>query len=438
METTGFSIAVALQAARVSLLLSALPPWVDKATCVLSEPRSDLKLTFHCCCAVKKQQVGIRKGGGGDKDHAFKLGAAVDKKHAGCWDAGEKNPAEATSREQLHGEVKTLKRKLLKADSQAALLFAKVTKIGGAEKAQSEVKRQQGLQDQRTLDIDPLLRDKLDGQAKKYALTAPNNGLIPTMKYWARGSLPSVLQLIMGLIAHFELKEQVAAELEVGLQNETHNCIVERLGDALQVLKQCRSEEQRQHFRVVLTALAPAKVDPRFSKGMSRRVAKALRISRQSKPFMESVDLRAHIDTAALTMNDPLLIGDSVVTRHGVGTLLERGDELSDPCAVQIVIGDVVHVSKFPRMDAGEGGGRVRRLPISFASASRAARKDKTQDDVKGKVRVCLPACLPVCLPAILPADPACRSCLRSCLRCCLRSCPRSCLRSCLPDCLTD
>ena len=84
------------------------------------------------------------------------------------------------------------------------LLFAKVTKIGGAEKAQSEVKRQHGLQDQRTVDIDPLLKDKLEKQAKKYALTTPNNGLIPTIKYWARGRLPSVLQLIIGLIAHFE------------------------------------------------------------------------------------------------------------------------------------------------------------------------------------------------------------------------------------------
>ena len=51
------AIATALAAQRESVLLCELPPWVDKTTCVLSYPTKNLQLTFHCCCAVKKQQV---------------------------------------------------------------------------------------------------------------------------------------------------------------------------------------------------------------------------------------------------------------------------------------------------------------------------------------------------------------------------------------------
>ena len=53
------AIATALAAQRESVLLSELPPWVDKTTCVLSYPTKNLQLTFHCCCAVKKQQVTV-------------------------------------------------------------------------------------------------------------------------------------------------------------------------------------------------------------------------------------------------------------------------------------------------------------------------------------------------------------------------------------------
>jgi hypothetical protein len=387
MET---SIATALKAQRVSVLLSKLPSWVDKTTCVLSEPRSDLKLTFYCCCALNKQQISVRKGSGSsEEEHALKLRAAVERWHQGCQPTVSEAVATSstlpTERErQLEGEVVTLKRKLRKADSAADLQAAKAAKHAAAQKVLTESKRQERREDNRTLEIDPEKKEELDADGKSFAMTSHHRGIIKTIKYWARGSMAAVLQLVMALICHFQLQGQVAAELGVQ-QNETNEYIVERLGDSLRILKQCRNEEQRQHFRVVLTALAPAKIGQR-RRGMSRRVAKALRINRNSKPFRDSVAKRAEIDEAAKSMNDPVVVGDSVVTRHGAGTLVDCGDRPEDPCCVEIQIGDSFHVSKFTRMDNGEGGGRVRREPISFAHGSRAARKDQVTDDIKDKV----------------------------------------------------
>ena len=119
---------------------------------------------------------------------------------------------------------------------------------------------------------------------------------------------------------------------------------------------------------------------------MSKRAAKALRIKRNSTPFRDSVDKRVDIDTAAEHLHDPVAVGDTVVCRHGSGTLTECDDGPEGPCCVDIKIGGAVHTSKFKRMDNGTGGGRVRREPTSFAHDSRAARKDQTQDHVMDKV----------------------------------------------------
>jgi hypothetical protein len=93
-------------------------------------------------------------------------------------------------------------------------------------------------------------------------------------------------------------------------------------------------------------------------------------------------------------MNKPLIVGDSVVCRHGAGTLTSCTG-LDDPCAVEIEIGDVVHTSKFKYLVGKKkngnrgymkGSGRVRRSPISFSHKHRAESEDRTSDGIKDKV----------------------------------------------------
>ena len=76
-----------------------------------------------------------------------------------------------------------------------------------------EAKRKQSLQEKRTMDIDLDKKDKLGDKDKCIAMATPHRGIVPTIKYWARGSMLAVLQLVMSLICHFELQAQVAAEL---------------------------------------------------------------------------------------------------------------------------------------------------------------------------------------------------------------------------------
>ena len=94
-----------------------------------------------------------------------------------------------------------------------------------------------------------------------------------------------------------------------------------RVKNSFQILKQCRTGEQRQHFRIVLTAPAPTKVDARDNAGMGRRVTEALDVNRYRATFLDSVDVRAEIDQAATVMNTPLIVGNLVVCRHGTSTL---------------------------------------------------------------------------------------------------------------------
>ena len=61
---------------------------------------------------------------------------------------------------------------------------------------------------------------------------------------------------MVSLIKRFGLHDALRNELYAE-HVKTDAYIVDRAREALQVLKQCGSEEQRQHYRVGLTILAP-------------------------------------------------------------------------------------------------------------------------------------------------------------------------------------
>ena len=275
-----------------------------------------------------------------------------------------------------------------------------MAKAADATKAAIDRKRQESKASARRIEVDatneePLSTDDLS-TAKLFEATV----VMDTIKYWAQGSVAAVLQLVMMLISSFGLESQVAAELGAEL-DQRNLYIVNRANAALQILKQCRTKEQRQHYRIVQTALAPEKVEHRDNQGMGTRVAAALGVSRQGAPFCDhdSVDVRAEIDAAAAVMDRPVVVGDSVICRHGTGTLTSCAGP-DDPCAVEIKIGDVVHTSKFKHLVGKKkgrhgkktgsgymkGSGRVRRCPISFSHKMRAERKDRVSDSIQDKV----------------------------------------------------
>ena len=148
------------------------------------------------------------------------------------------------------------------------------------------------------------------------------------------------------------------------------------------------NEELREHYRVVLTAIAPEpqvnKGDPR---GMQSKVAARLGIGRCNKPFVESVMKRKEIHEAIAKKDQPIKIGDKVLCKHGEGVVTQwTGD---GPCGVQIEIGDVVHLShQFPKPGRGKKGGKIRKLPVSFAPPPRKKRSDAIPSALHNKVRL--------------------------------------------------
>jgi hypothetical protein len=376
---------------KLAQIRDALPSWVPRDSLSVPENLSSLyKVRFVCPCHGRVVPTArIPAGGSTHAEMVAKLVAVVVEQHEVCFlqdhAAPLPDPVNAAAKiAALQGDKKALVLKKRQLSTANEMLSAKLQKTGAAEKAQSAHKRSETRAEERRLEIDPKNVTKLSVSGLSTAKTSPGTGIVDSVKYWAQGSAGAVLQLVMCLIQHFNLEKEVAAELQVAA-TDTNAYIVSQAKDALQILKQCESEEQREHYRVVLTALAPEKVGPKERAGMGRRVAGALGVNRDGVPFRDSVDKRAHIASAAKEMSKPLVVGDAVACRHGSGTLLGI-DGPHDPCKVQIEIGDVKHEAVFTSPGKGEGGARLRRAPISFKHKKRSQRKDTVPRHVQDKV----------------------------------------------------
>jgi hypothetical protein len=264
------NIQIALAAQRRKGLLAQMPSWLDREACTISENSSNINVSFRCPCRdqrVASQTVYIGKMTD-VQQLAVKLASAVQGKHGlhnGTPEAPEEEHAAAGERaEVLQSELRSVKRKLTVAENQVAQADVKALRADAAQQSARQARRIESVNENRRQDIDPENLEPLSTEDKSTALNAPRSGLLSCIKLWSRGSIAAVLQLVMALVHHFKLQEQVAGELGLR-QNETDRYIVDRARDALQVLKATESEEQREEYRIVLTALAPEKVEQRPS-----------------------------------------------------------------------------------------------------------------------------------------------------------------------------
>ena len=170
-------------------------------------------------------------------------------------------------------------------------------------------------------------------------------------------------------------------------QNETHNYILSQLKSALACLKECHTEEQRQQYRLAVTLVAP-----NFDDRMQERVADALELNRNRATFRDSVTKRTEINKQIQIKDTPLRIGDTVLCRHGQGTLIDYTPECKETnradgaCCVRITHKGYSFDQKFPSSTKGNGGARLQRLPISFAHDERLRRVDAVNDELLKKV----------------------------------------------------
>ena len=84
-------------------------------------------------------------------------------------------------------------------------------------------------------------------------------GLVGALQYWARGSKSNAECLVLKLIRHFDVGDAVRAELfqKVRREAETDKVIVDRLVEALDVLKGCQTEQQRLDYALALCHWSP-------------------------------------------------------------------------------------------------------------------------------------------------------------------------------------
>ena len=376
--------------------LKQLPEWIDRATCGLQPiygVRPGMRLYFYCDCTLDKQvrvSANEPKAGWDDSKIATMLcDAVLRSKHPHCADRGTATAAAPTPREQqLEGALKISKRKLVKAASANELLQVQVNNGAAQKKACTENAKQKSLAAQRRVDIDPANKEGFTAANKYTAMAADQTGIMATVKYWAQGSMEKVFQLLMSLMLAFGLRERVAAELKVEL-DKTNAQVTSSINGAVQILKGCECEEQRQQYRIVMTAAAPPLVKKGDSSGLQSEVADAIGVNRKSIPYMECVQKRNKINAAAAAQKKPITVGDTVCCKHGTGTLVEYGGP-DKPCAVKICVDGSEHISHFDHAKKSTkkctGGGSIRHAPISFAHDGRKARKDRLPDYVKKQV----------------------------------------------------
>ena len=387
----------------------ALPAWV-RVVDIKEFPKAPAKsegwIVYHrCSCRTADLLPNKIRHKGTIEETAAALAKSIERAHSGCQPAGEATstaaaPAVKRTLQECEEDLGRANKRVKQAEvKQAELhrdLAAAATKNAAFEKQDALDKKaanRRGVAIDCANELQWDLTVAKDRKGKSDAMTSPVSGVLACMRYWCKGNIGKLFQIVITLITCFSLEDPVLNVLQkpAAKKQRTNDYVVYRLHCALQELKDDRTEAGRQAYRTILTALAPEKKAPGDQTGMKKAVAETIGISRNSLPYADAIDMRVEIDAAIQANRKPLAVGDTVCCVHGTGELVDMpaGYPKTDgKCAVKITVGDITKTSPFDSMGGDKGGGRVRRPSISFVHAARQERKDATSEDVKSKVCV--------------------------------------------------
>jgi hypothetical protein len=217
------------------------------------------------------------------KETASALAATVQRAHGHCQptpcgDEGAAAPPVKRTAEQLERDVELL-RKRLKAETNKSVFHAHTltNALGQAEADRAQVLKQDQ-KDSRfekgaAKPVDPKNKETWNNPSdQNYAVSGAKRSVLATVRYFSKGSISKAFDIVMALITAFGLEQRVRNYLDERTSSKTNAYIVQRLHEAVQMLKQCDSEEQRQQYRIVLTAIAPEKAERRDIHGMGVKV----------------------------------------------------------------------------------------------------------------------------------------------------------------------
>lgn len=386
--------------AATTALLQCTPSWFVRVGTTFTKGTGKIYLNFAKACVnphcAKPRQQTISVGQSHGLELAQKVGVAVEARHGSCQGNTATAAAPATGEEVFRRQVAEIERleKALRVQRAASAEFEhqagvnkrKAEAFDAAGTKTAHAKRVKTGRDNKS---EPIVRENQtafgEGVRSTKMLGTRGVGIVKVMEDHCEGSEAKLLDVVCDLIRRYNLEDAVAAHLGASTES-TAQYIVKRARAALAELKHCRSESQRQQYRLVLTVLAP-------EVGMAASVALALGVGRQCKPLLDSIALRDEIDMKIEASKKRLEVGDEVLCRHGKGALVEvdsdydnEDEDCAHPCAVEIEVDGHKQVSKFKRSGRGKGGARLHRIPISFAHGPRKVREDATSANVKKKV----------------------------------------------------
>ena len=379
-------------------MLQFAPPWFQRVgSTVKKKGTKDVNVNFAVACSgCKKKQQTISVGSSNGLAKATLIGDAIKRAHDQCQVitpscTAPQDPflASTAEIERLEKELGQQRRQMDEFQRENGQLKRTAEQARLNKQQQSTAQRLKTGKDNKA---QPIVRDNQTpfgkGVRSSKMLGTRGVGIVKVMEDHCEGSEAKLLDVVCDLIRRYNLEDAVAAHLGASTES-TAQYIVKRARAALAELKHCRSESQRQQYRLVLTVLAP-------EFGMAASVALALDVGRKCKPLLDSIALRDEIDTKIEASKKRLEVGDEVLCRHGKGALVEvdsdydnEDEDCAHPCAVEIEVDGHKQVSKFKRSGRGKGGARLHRIPISFAHGPRKVREDATSANVKQKVCHC-------------------------------------------------
>jgi hypothetical protein len=198
-------------------------------------------------------------------------------------------------------------------------------------------------------------------------------GLVGWIAYWCLGDSALAVDIIVALIKTLGLTELVSDALATRKQKEaeTNAKIVDLFKEALDEIKNCRTEQQRVEFHIALACVMPPREAEGSKNGWIRPICDRLGLKRGkrsekngARPYAseQAVENRAIFNQDRELLAQPVKVGDMVLSKGQLCELTAIGEGLcgneGPSCVLAFRAGTVTQEHKYSTMYGIKGGCR--------------------------------------------------------------------------------
>jgi len=221
-------------------------------------------------------------------------------------------------------------------------------------------------------------------------------GLVGWIAYWCLGDSALAGDIIVALIKTLGLTELVSDALasRKHKEAETNAKIVDLFKEALDEIKNCRTEQQRVEFHIALACVMPPREAEGSKNGWIRPICDRLGLKRGkrsekngARPYAseQAVETRAIFNKDRELLAQPVKVGDMVLSKGQLCELTAIGEGLcgneGPSCVLAFRAGTVTQEHKYSTMyGIGKDSARLQRPPPSLTPGGRAQRKDTVSE----------------------------------------------------------